>query len=279
MGNLLWVTDIHLNFRPDLQEIIEHVRSGCDGVLVTGDISEAPSLTHDLKEFQKSIGAPVYFVLGNHDFYRGSLGKVRTLVGKEASEGWLTQRPPVELSPGVVLTGHDGMYDARLGKKENSRLLMSDFHLIEEWAAKKSQFIGGYGFPVTTPGLIQKVREVADAWAQEAKVNLLEALKKNPTKILFATHYPPFSGACWHRGSISDGDWLPWFTSKAMGDVLDEVAYANPQVEFDVYCGHTHSKGTYNHRNNLRVFTGEADYGKIILNSPIHYLLVPFPGI
>jgi len=42
-----------------------------------------------------------------------------------------------------------------------------------------------------------------------------------------------------HKNKISTDDWLPYFSSKIMGDVLMQVAQENPQVEFLVLCGHT----------------------------------------
>lgn len=40
-------------------------------------------------------------------------------------------------------------------------------------------------------------------------------------------HVPPFREASWHQGRISDDDWLPHFTCKAVGDVLREAMVAH----------------------------------------------------
>ncbi len=56
---------------------------------------------------------------------------------------------------------------------------------------------------------------------------------------------PPFKEACLHKGEISGDDWLPYFSSKVIGDVLTEVAQENPSVEFLVLCGHTHSEAEF----------------------------------
>lgn len=77
---LAWITDIHLNFidlatrQKFYQEIID---SECDGVLLSGDIAEAPSIKNVLQELSDFIEKPVYFVLGNHDYYRGQVNQVR----------------------------------------------------------------------------------------------------------------------------------------------------------------------------------------------------------
>jgi predicted MPP superfamily phosphohydrolase len=84
-----WLTDIHLNFIDDFarkkfyQEI---VNTQCDGVLISGDIAEAPSLVDILNEMASYINKPIYFILGNHDYYKGQINEVReamTILTKE----------------------------------------------------------------------------------------------------------------------------------------------------------------------------------------------------
>ncbi|MCE3237993.1 MAG: hypothetical protein K0R24_974, partial [Gammaproteobacteria bacterium] len=74
------------------------------------------------------------------------------------------------------------------------------------------------------------------------------------------THVPPFKEACFHKGEISGDDWLPYFSSKVMGDVLTAVAQQNPEIEFLVLCGHTHSEAKFQPISNLMVEAGKADY-------------------
>src|SRR5687768_6178625 len=81
LHRLAWVTDIHLNFVSDdrirafAAQIAAHRP---DSLLITGDISEAPSLREHLELLSDALGPrPICFVLGNHDFYRGSLEAVR----------------------------------------------------------------------------------------------------------------------------------------------------------------------------------------------------------
>ena len=76
------------------------------------------------------------------------------------------------------------------------------------------------------------------------------------------THVLPFKEACWHEGKMGNDDWLPYFTCKAMGDVLLETAQKHPQCEMTVLCGHTHHAGTIQMLPNLYVKTGSAEYGQ-----------------
>jgi hypothetical protein len=76
------------------------------------------------------------------------------------------------------------------------------------------------------------------------------------------THVPPFREACWYEGRISDDNWLPYFTCKAMGDVLTRVMRERPQKRMTVLCGHTHGAGEADILPNLHVRTGGAEYGR-----------------
>src|SRR5690606_15560009 len=94
-----WLTDIHLNFmRPlALRAFYERVqREQPDVLLVTGDIGEADSVARFVDEL--GAIAPVYYVLGNHDYYRSSVAEVRARV----PAGWLGAMHPVQLTERTV---------------------------------------------------------------------------------------------------------------------------------------------------------------------------------
>src|SRR5215470_10761072 len=77
---LAWGTDVHLNFVDDegRAAFAEAIRAGRpDAVALTGDIAEGPSLAETLEFLDGRLGLPLYFVLGNHDFYRSSIAAVR----------------------------------------------------------------------------------------------------------------------------------------------------------------------------------------------------------
>ena len=154
----------------------------------------------------------------------------------------------VRLSAETVLVGHDGWYDARHGAPKTTRVELADFFAIEE--------LQGLG----RAALLERVRSMGDRAAHDAD-KALQTAASTARRVTFATHVPPFREACWHQGAISDDEWLPWFTCKAMGDVLVAVAEAYPETAFSVLCGHTHSEGQVQIRPNLEVLTGKARYG------------------
>jgi 3',5'-cyclic AMP phosphodiesterase CpdA len=249
---LAWLTDIHLDFldpgqRAALAAAVK--ASACDGVVVTGDIAIAPTVLDLIEALARGAGAPLWYVLGNHDFYRGSVADVRARA--RAARGharWLPNEGVVRLGPTTALVGVDGWGDARLGDFDNTRVMLNDFFLIEELSRISRGVLrtrlGDYG----DESAAQLTALLADAmtWAEH---------------VVVATHVPPFREACWHEGKISDDNWLPFFTCKATGDVLRAAFAAHPQVRGTVLCGHTHSRGVAELLPNLRVVTGDAEYG------------------
>ena len=51
--------------------------AGSDKILITGDIAEAKDVCELLTEFSQHVNSSIYFVLGNHDYYFGSVINVR----------------------------------------------------------------------------------------------------------------------------------------------------------------------------------------------------------
>ena len=81
---LVWLTDIHLNFvdAQRLREFLESIRQQADAVAISGDIAESPGVVHYLKTMEEVLQKPIYFVLGNDDFYRSSIAKTRLQVAE-----------------------------------------------------------------------------------------------------------------------------------------------------------------------------------------------------
>jgi hypothetical protein len=59
--------------------------------------------------------------------------------------------------------------------------------------------------------------------------------------------------------------WLPFFACKAVGDVLCQTMQSRPDCDLLVLCGHTHSGGKIAVGKNIRVWTGEAEYGEPVV--------------
>jgi 3',5'-cyclic AMP phosphodiesterase CpdA len=253
---IAWLTDIHLNFvrRDELDAFFQHVSdANPDIVLISGDIAESRDLYMYLRDMAAYVRRPIYFVLGNHDYYGASIAQVRRHVREFSADtnfpAWLPEAGIVELGPMAAVVGHDGWADARLGDYDRSEVMLNDYVLIQEFVrlSKRDR------------------RELMTALADEA-ANYLgrvlpEALSRYP-HVFVVTHVPPLREACWHEGRISDDDWLPHFACQAVGTILLEVMKNHPGRQVTVLCGHTHSAGETRPLPNLTILTGGSRYGQ-----------------
>lgn len=254
-----WLTDVHLNHLTleREQEFLAQVAAGApDAVLLGGDVSESPELLRHLRRAAAALAVPIYFVLGNHDYYFGSIRRVRHDVSALCREVpnlvWLNEAGVVKLTPAVGLVGRDGWADGRLGRYETSMVMMNDYLLIDELKG------------LEPPERWDRLKSLADEEAAALRGVLAEALERF-SHVVLLTHVPPFREACWHQGRISDDEWLPHFSSQAMGDVIRALLAARPDRRLTVLCGHTHSSGQCRPLDNVTVLTGGADYGSPVV--------------
>lgn len=248
------MTDLHLNFinGRELYEFLDTVADHSpDAVLVGGDTGQANDFALYLQEMADVLPCPIYFVLGNHDFYGSSLAAVRARAAAIADGArlcWLTRAGIVELSPTICLIGHDGWNDGRLGNFASSSVQLNDYALIEDLAGLDSE------------DRLRMLNRLGDAAAEHFERILPRALQRFQQVVLL-THVPPFREGCWHEGRISDDEWLPYMTCRAVADVLVRIMRQHSERQLTVLCGHTHSSGEARPLDNLHVLTGGATYG------------------
>jgi predicted phosphohydrolase len=255
---LAWLTDIHLNFLDrEKREVFYQsiVENTADALLITGDIAEADCIASLLTEMANHLKKLIYFVLGNHDYYRGSVTQVRNtmteLTHQHSLIKWLPAIGVQKLNDKVFIVGQDGWADGRFGDYENSRVALNDSLFIQDLFLAKR---------INKQALIDKMQALADHDANNLKDDLMIAIKQQPQKIVVLVHIPPFKEACCHQGKVSDDNWLPFFSSKILGDVLLEIAQVYIEIDFLVLCGHTHSSAFYQPLKNLTAKAGAASY-------------------
>lgn len=256
MHRAVWLTDLHLNHCQDdyveqfFHEVLEH---NPDSLLISGDFSESFQLLRYLRWLESFFTCPIYFVLGNHDFYFTRINFMRNQVSSLCEDRqhliYLSQEDCIALTPKVGLVGHDGWADGRIGDYGGSIVMMHDYKLIEDLKGlKKAE-------------RWDRLKQLGDEAADHIRCVLPKCLEKFDEAILL-THVPPLREACWHEGKISNDEWAPHFTSKAMGDAILEIMGRLPNKRLTVLCGHTHGAGTCEPLENVKIVTGGAIYGR-----------------
>ncbi len=250
---LAWATDLHLNFVSDDEaaSFCQRVPPTAEAVVISGDTGEADSVGRYLDLFERELHRPAYFVLGNHDFYKGGFRTVRQAVSALTSESdrlhWLGETV-IPLTPTTALIGHDGWADGRNGSAEQSSVWLNDFVLIRDLAELGPE------------ELFARLARLGDEAAVQSKA-LLEQALRDFMHVVFVTHVPPFIEACCHEGRPTDQDWLPHFSCRALGEALLSVMQAHPDRALTVLCGHTHCECRVEILPNLVVRVGGAAYG------------------
>lgn len=270
MAKYAWATDTHLDLLANnSQAIIQFAESlvaqDPTGIFLTGDIATAKNVVYSLSAIERVVKRPVYFVLGNHDYYGANTEQVRKTM-RELTNGspflrYMPTMPYYALTPTTALIGHDGWYDALYGDFQTSDFGMNDWSAIGDFA------------PVN--GNKATIVSVARKLAHEGVTHVHDGIKKAVRyhkNIVILTHVPPYPETHFYAGQRGEMSATPWFTSKMMGDMLRDASKAFPNVNFTVLAGHTHGKADVKIANNLTVHVGAADYYRPALQGLIEVL-------
>jgi predicted phosphohydrolase len=256
---LLFLNDLHLNClsvpnaTKEFFQYINLENPSASGLIIGGDISTSDMLPEHLKQISQGFPKPIYFVLGNHDYWGSSFArvdtKVKELIKKYPNLHWLNKETII-LDNNISIVGVGGWYDAYYGNT-NSKVILNDwFNIVDLMSGTNNRDI-----------LIQLIRERADQQAKILGKSLKDVCQSNADTILIVTHIPPYEEASFYKGEISDRESLPWYTSANIGAEIDRYAEHFPDKTFIVLCGHTHYRGIYTRRDNLKIYSGESRYG------------------
>ncbi|NDJ61371.1 MAG: phosphoesterase [Chloroflexi bacterium] len=263
MTRLAWLTDIHLDFLNDgeVAAFLETISAADpDSVLITGDIGEGTTVERYLHRIADRLGKPIYFVLGNHDYYDRSIAPVRDIMRQINREQagrllWLGDSAPIALTPDTALVGHDGWSDGRYGDFMASPVVLSDYLRIEDLVIPDRA------------ARLERLKALGDDAAAHLRGVLPGALAQN-RRVLVALHPPPFQQATYYLDTpaADDDEYLPHFACKAVGDLLLELAPQHPDTEITVLAGHTHHAADVQPLPNLHVIVAAAEYGNPVVS-------------
>jgi predicted phosphodiesterase len=110
---IAWGTDVHLNFVSEsrVRRFCEQVtRSEAEALLLGGDIAEAPELEEWLRFLERELAVPIYFVLGNHDYYGSHVSDIEARMSRLDSPRlhFLPHAGVIGLTKTTGLVGHGG---------------------------------------------------------------------------------------------------------------------------------------------------------------------------
>lgn len=252
---IAWLSDIHLNFLDERKRrrFADQVAAQTpDAVVIGGDIADGWTVIPALELLASRIERPIFFVLGNHDFYHRGIATVRAAVRDAVRSTHLVYLPDAgvtALSPGLAIVGHDGWADGRDGDFGGSTFRPNDFVHIQDFQVfdRKEQ-------------RLRLMQDLADeAAAHFARVLPLAAAHAH---VIAVTHVPPFAAAARYRGRPSGRDVLPFYSSRCVGEVMLEVMRRHPTCHLTVLAGHTHAAVRYTAAPNIEVRTAAATYGR-----------------
>lgn len=261
---MIWCSDLHYNFikldeikkfHDSINDEIQQQKSENDEVacmVITGDISEGDKILDHLLLIERDISVPVYFVCGNHDFWNASMSQLTIELSSFSSRSkckFLNSSSFVKLSETCAIVGQNGWYDTMNGDLNQTSFYMNDWNKIHEFRGKSIHEI------------IRLSKSLAQVAADSIKRDVQLAVSQGFKEIVIATHVPPFVECCFHKGKKTDAGTLPWYSSGLMGNALADVASENRDVDFKVFCGHTHSPSSVQIFENMNVSVSRAEYG------------------
>lgn len=244
-----WLTDIHLDHL-GFNKLINFFESivDVDGVFISGDISIGKHLVDHLKTLSKYTQVPIYFVLGNHDYYESDFFSVKKSVYElDDNLIYLTdQNEPIQLSHDTCLIGDDGWYDAKWSKPLTNLVFIADFLRIKDFRNLKSN-----------NERFNLVEKISYESARNVREKLLKALKKYKT-VYFVTHFPPWPEEIPSIFNIGNRFWDPYCSSTIMSDMILQVMTKYKDNKLIILCGHNHSEYKISISHNILMKIGGA---------------------
>jgi len=253
---IAWLSDIHLNFLTD-KEVKGFINSieESDCTIITGDISDGRDLDKHLNMIDKYTKNPVYFVLGNHDYYHSSFSDSYQ-IADYARENILFLDPLdfLNIQNKFIVLGCSGFADGGYGNYWDSNVygLMNDFKLIRDLKGKDR--IGTFHIIRNQARLCMNHIYNQMCKIEEADLNL---------PIFIATHVPPFEECLngndvsrYHSYSYNDYDFFPFFGNKMLGNVLLKYDW-----QATILCGHTHNSRNLQ-KKGYKILMQDSEYYK-----------------
>lgn len=255
MTKVLWLTDLHLMPWRRKSFVKAILSESPEAVFLTGDIANLGfTLITDLTYLAERVSVPIYFVLGNHDFWFSSFAivaqKIRSLCQKYPHLVWLTEAGVVPLNSKNCLIGTEGFYSGDVGNQNYIKytldwIFIKDFRALTSW---DERFI--------------KFRELAEESAADIKNKLQQAFLTHQTVYLL-THYPPWVEANQYHNIIIEKFWEAYNNNLPLGQEIEKVMVDYPDKKVIVCAGHSHFPIRIKIAANIECRVGKGSYYKL----------------
>lgn len=253
----IWLTDTHFNFLDQATLVgffLGLEAKKVNGLFLTGDISTGPDVVKHLMWLDKVVKTPIYFVLGNHDYYRSTFAQTeQAMTGLMQSNDnlhYLTACEPISLSQDVALIGHDGWYDAGWRDPMTTAIFVWDWYFIKDFRSL-------FGTEERMALVKGRAKEAAEFIADKLKKAL-----KNHSTVYMLTHFPPWPEESDKFYGLLEKFWMPYNSSKMMADCVSDIMDKHPDKKLVILAGHTHIKRNIQISHNIELRVGDAEFGK-----------------
>ena len=256
MKDIIWLSDLHLDAVKEEHRVKFYTRlhkANGARVVISGDISDARNLSRHLSELAEACAPrPLYFVLGNHDYFGSSFTRVHDMVSslckKHSNLHHLGHGEIIPLGDHEALIGHGGWADGRAGHGVKSKARNPDFWSIEDFMGR--DWKSCYEF------MAARGRESGSYFEK-----LLPRALSSHCHVWVVTHVPPFTQAASWNGKLCNYDFQPHYTNVSLGFTLWEMSKVFPSATMTILAGHTHSEANLLLRPNLRIRVAAARPG------------------
>lgn len=245
----LWLTDLHVNRLDQEQynQLLNRIKiSDAEAIWLTGDIGDPPLNWTFLEDLFCIFNKPIYFVLGNHDYYHQQVDatrqKARDFSQSYPNAYYLATEAGFVWEEQFILGVGGWANTGNIPIKEKTW----DSDAIDDLLRLNN-------FQLQT-----KLNELAESDAQTLLLKCAAGITDKIKKVTIFTHVPP-TDAMHGKYSIKPlQDNRTIYYSSALSAAFKSLLQDYPDIEFQVYSGHLHQSQVYKINDRLTGYVAKA---------------------
>lgn len=219
------------------------MRLEVEALVHCGDIAEPPTLLAALDFWEAEANFPMYFALGNHDYYGKHIQSqqrfLRRWCGDKRRVHYLSSLPGLS-NQASILMAIDSWYDAYGITGEQSERFFFDKAFIKDFET------------LNCGQIIDLLKSLWQQQLQELSAKVEQAIGLGISSINILSHIPPLQvkqRALFPRQKEAMG----LFTSQLLASQIFKWAEAHSAIDWHLICGHWHIETQYKLSQNCTV--------------------------